>query len=300
MIDQVGEVLALAVATVGLAVIVWMAVMLSWSLAKFLLFGAQKPRREASRRAAGLIRGRMTRMGTETLLLTPAKEAGFSKLGGDPELPEDVDWPQGRRRPRTFIGQIDLAVFRQHGGPDWLPSEGRLYAFCDEDGWGFADETVVIYSLHPPGPPRSRPDRAASRFAERRVAFLVAQSIPSTDWLDADLGQLDDEDLDALADIHNEPFGDELQHRIGGYPSEIQGGQLHIECELIRRGLDSQAEVTPAIERAAKQWRLLLQIDSDPALGMNWGDGGRLYVFIREKEARAGDFTKTVALSQTY
>lgn len=144
------------------------------------------------------------------------------------------------------------------------------------------------------------PREVASRFTERRVAFLVARSTPSTDWLDADLSGLDDEQIDALADAHDEAFGDELQHRIGGYPSEIQGGRMHVECELLRRGLDRDAEITPAIERAARQWRLLLQVVSDPALGMNWGDGGRLYVFIREKDARAGDFTKTVALSQSH
>lgn len=251
----------------------------------------------AARIAAGRIRGRMKRMVRETLLLVPAREAGFSKLGGNPELPPGMAWPQGQQ---SFLAQIDLRTFRQHGGPDWLPSDGRLYAFCDETRYGRADLVTVLYSTEPAGPPVAPPARAP-RFPERRVGFLVTPSIPSTDWLDVDLPSLDDQTLDQLAGIHDEPFGDELQHRIGGYPSEIQGGQMQVECEILRRGIVAgKREITPAIRRAAAQWRLLLQIDSDPALKMNWGDGGRLYVFIREQDARAGAFSKTVALSQTY
>lgn len=261
---------------------------------------ALRRRRSTRGSDAARIRGLMKRMARDTLLLIPAKEPGFSKLGGNPELPVGLAWPAGRKRPRSFVCQIDLTAFRAHGGPEWLPTEGRLYAFCDEDGWGFSDETAMLHSLGLPGPPKPPPPGVASHFPERRVAFLVARSVPSTDWLDADLGDLDDADMDVLAGIHDEAFGDEPQHRIGGYPSEIQGGQMQVICELMRRGLESDSEATSAIERAARQWRMLLQIDSDPALKMNWGDHGRLYVFIREKDARAGDFTKTVALSQSY
>jgi uncharacterized protein YwqG len=296
--DVIGVLVAAAMLLLFAVVFGWVA----WQAVQlFLDVFARRPRQvdaEASRLAAGRIRGRMTRMARETLLLAPAKAPGFSKLGGDPELPETAAWPAGAR---SFLAQIDLATFRQHAGPDWLPTNGRLYAFCDETRYGWVDLVTVLYCQDPPGPPRLL-TATARRFHERRVAFVPMRSIPSTDWLGVDLSGLNDNDLDGLAGLHDEPFGDEIQHRIGGYPSEIQGGQMQIECELARRGIQANREtkITPAIRRAANHWRLLLQIDSDPALEMNWGDGGRLYLFVREGDARRGDFSKTVALAQTY
>ena len=233
----------------------------------------------------------------------------LGKLGGDPELPPDLAWPAGEKGPRAFLAQIDLAEVRAADGPEWLPAEGRLYAFHDEWRAGFANEVRMLFSTEPPGPPVAPPPALAAkwRFPERRAAFLPFRSIPSLDWLGVDLGELDvsDEELDAslmteLNQVHA-PFGDELQHRIGGYPSEIQGSQMALECEFLARGLDPEwRDPPPNILRASKTWRLLLQIDSDPALKMNWGDGGRLYVFIRQNHAEAGVFSKTVTLSQSH
>lgn len=252
----------------------------------------------------GRLRGLIRRMARPTLLLAPTQASVFSKLGGNPELPMGLAWPEGEKEPRAFLAQIDLAEVRANGGPDWLPAEGRLYAFYDDLRGGLVDQVRVLSTSEPPEPPVAPPPTlaAAWRFPERRAAFLPFRSIPSLDWLGVDLTELDvsDEELDELSDAPDRPFGDELQHRIGGYPSEIQGGRMAVECECLARGLEPEHEPPPNILRASKSWRLLLQIDSDPALKMNWGDAGRLYVFVRQKHAEAGDFSKTVTLSQCY
>lgn len=292
---------------VGGTILVFLAV--SAVVVPLMLLGDAVKGRSGRRKQSGpsdfgRIRGRMTRGAQSTLLLTPAKEPGFSKLGGDPELPSDTAWPKDGGGARAFVAQIDLEALRAHGGPEWLPPQGRLYAFVSEARYGFSDLVELLFTDAPPGPPARGPTLAKA-FAERRVAFEAYISTPSLEWLGVDLAEvnLTEAELDELSQAPDAPFGDEIQHRIGGYPSEIQDERMSISCELMRRGLPSEyegTEITPAIERAAKQWRLLLQIDSDPALKMNWGDGGRLYVFIREKDALAGDFSRTVTLSQTH
>ena len=253
---------------------------------------------------AGHLRSRIVRLIRPTLLLIPAKQPGFSKLGGDPELAEGMGWPSDEDGPRTFLAQIDLGAFRPHGGPDWLPMEGRFSAFYNPDRNGCADMVRILYSTDPSGPPTQPPPGAKWRYPERRVAFMLLNSAPSVDWLGVDwFGlDLDIEDFHAdIAELVNTPPPDELQQRIGGYPDEIQNGRMPLECEHIARGLpppNSEADVPPAIERACRQWRLLMQIDSDPALQMNFFGGGRLYIFIREQHARKGDFSKTVTLAQ--
>lgn len=46
------------------------------------------------------------------------------------------------------------------------------------------------------------------------------------------------------------------------------------------------------------EWRLLLQLDSDDASDMMWGDSGILYFWIREADARAGDFSNVWVILQ--
>lgn len=268
-----------------------------------IVWRRMRPRRAIDHAATYRLRDRMRRMARPTLLLTPAKSPGFSKVGGLPELPPGVTWPQGDEAPAAFVAQIDIAAVRPHGGFDWLPEGGRLYLFFDDSRNGAADCAKLIYATEPPGQEVAAPVGLPKgrRFEERRVAFVRFTSSPSRDWLDEDWPSANI-DWDSFDLPEDGDFSDEIEHRIGGFPSEIQGGQMALECEHLYRGItrDYAAPVPDAVRRASSQWRLLLQIDSDPALQMNWWDAGRLYVFVRARDAKRGDFSRIVTITQSY
>jgi len=46
-------------------------------------------------------------------------------------------------------------------------------------------------------------------------------------------------------------------------------------------------------------WRLLLQLDTDDDAGMMWCDVGSLYFWVREQDARAGDFSAAWMILQS-
>ena len=247
----------------------------------------------------------MQSLARPALTLIPAAQPGFSKLGGEPDLPEAAGWPRVGGQPLAFLAQLDLEEVRAADGPEWLPSLGRLWAFNDDQGYGSAGHIHILHA-----PPSAAVDRhpfppdlkKRLRFRERPVGFRRDIVAPSIDWLGIDPREIDIEGFSAeeLAAPPQGPHRDERQHRVGGYPSEIQDERMSITAELRARGLALDGPLPPDVEEAAGEWRLLLQIDSDPALGMNFGDAGRLYVFIKEKHARAGDFSKTVSNWQTY
>lgn len=255
---------------------------------------------------AGVVRLRawMRRLAESTFLFVGAPEnPGFSKLGGRPDLPRDVAWPHATGHPLQFLLQVDLSELpRRKGGPDWLPDVGRLYGFLDPDR--DADRVKVLYTIDPPAPIAI----GEQPVPEKRVSFRRFKSAPSMDWLGAQAFELNRENPDIdlreqAAGVTQPSFGG-VTHRIGGYPDEIQGDCMRVLCERISRGLPEYGKddepVPPEIEAGSKDWRLLLQIDSDDELGWSWCDAGMLYVFVRREDAKRGDFSRVVTLEQFY
>jgi uncharacterized protein YwqG len=87
---------------------------------------------------------------------------------------------------------------------------------------------------------------------------------------------------DALWEL---PGGGYDTHQIGGHASPQQG-PVEMEVEQLRRGLLGEPFDwnDPSVRSGASDWRLLLQVASDDAAKMMWGDIGQLYYLVRGDE----------------
>lgn len=236
------------------------------------------------------------------------------RLGGRPRLPPSQPWPHRGERPLDYLAEIDLRVIREIGGPDWLPDVGFLHVFYDAERqpWGFdpADRDGWAVLMTPdlavspdPGPDGSQREQP---FSARALGGRLSVSYPHPERLNLPGPTLATYDIDEVYAFLEGDVGSEPQHRLGGYPSPIQNDTMELESQLASNGIyvgDAEGYRTAAakaLESGVADWKLLLQLDSDETSGMMWGDGGRLYFWIREQDARAGDFSKVWTILQCH
>jgi len=237
------------------------------------------------------------------------------KLGGRPDIDARHDWPQWKGAPQSFLAQMDLAALRQNGGPNWLPARGALFFFYDaeQSTWGFdpADRGSWRVVHDPDGfasAPRTPPSLPAHAvFRERRLGGHAERSRPDAELLGVLPPEIDTpEDKAYEARLNAGAPKNAPWHQVGGHPAAIQSSGMALECQLASNGIyvggpeGYAAPERKALEGGAKDWRLLLQVDSDDEAGMMWGDAGRLYFWVREDEARRGDFASAWMVLQSY
>jgi len=224
---------------------------------------------------------------------------GASRLGGRPDLKPGFSWPSWKDRPLSFVGQVNLADVARYPFCSRLPPSGLLSFFYDQDQqtWGFDPKDRGSWLVHfEPDPSlleRCAPPEGASSpsaFPASTLEPSEVQTLPAVDsQLVSDLG-LRPEELDAYSQVLDQaaeqrPPG--AAHQLLGHSSPVQG-DMQLECQLVSHGLycgDQTGYTDPraqALKAGAKNWRLLMQIDTDDDGGMMWGDCGRLYFWMTD------------------
>lgn len=109
---------------------------------------------------------------------------------------------------------------------------------------------------------------------------------------------------------HPETFGPsgDMIHQIGGTAFSIQE-PVEAECVKFVEHVPGRSRrqrnpemYEPSTEQLARarEWQLVLQIDSDIQIGMEWGDLGRLYLCARKHDLAAGRLDRCWMLMQCY
>ncbi|MFN2298215.1 MAG: YwqG family protein [Anaerolineales bacterium] len=252
----------------------------------------------------------------ESLVLTTAKQhedrmaVGTSKLGGRPDLPSEIRWPDWNGKPLSFIAQINLSDLPSLECLIVLPKDGILSFFysAEQETWGFDPNDKGSWRiLHFGGKNLDRrpfpPDLPKmGMYNACRFGFQAAYTLPNCESPHIDLeygrdrSEGIDQYMDLLASFDRLAGGrPSCTHRFFGRPDQIQGDML-LEAQLASHGLycgDPSGYQDPRrkdLEPAAIDWQLLLQIDSDDNAGMMWGDMGRIYYLMTLEHLKNKEF----------
>jgi uncharacterized protein YwqG len=213
------------------------------------------------------------------LTLGKASAQPVSRIGGRPNLPKGIRWPEWNdAQPLSFVAQLDLAALPAVRGLP-LPRKGCMFFFYDADNqpWGYDPKdrgcAQVIYS---PEPLAAHPLRAPHRDLDEEArfrGFAVTVSLEMTA-------------------PGSDPFAGPA-HRMGGYADKIQD-DLGMQAQYVSHGFNSghgyDKRHKARLEPGAVDWRLLLQLDSEERTGMHWGDEGRIYFMIHKDDLRRRRF----------
>lgn len=249
-------------------------------------------------------------IGTPALHARYTPESGSSYLGGAPELPAGSEWPTGRN-PHSFLAQLDLATIHSKMAIDWLPQSGKLLFFYDMEcgSWGFDPDEYNCWKVEyvPEGTATAQvqaPENAEV-FEKRCLDFRAINTYSQEyDILPAGHTMSEDAYYDFIDQVRQHDFHGQPMHQILGKPYAIQNEEMETECELVSKGVncgrgdDYQRGAAQLLEGQTAEWRLLFQIDSDDDAGWMWGDSGILYFWVRESDARKGDFSKVWLILQ--
>ena len=234
----------------------------------------------------------------------------LSKIGGVPLIQKGTEWPRTTvlKNAYSFIMQLNLEELSEYDLEKKLPEKGLLSFYLDLTG---NEEGKVVYNekienLELAKLPIEYEKKIKNYsileklfhepisfefYKEQEISLNIEYQIPSIDSLELELfhermgiGYDELEMTDLFMTEYFKGIGED-HHLLGyyiGYDDSVYELFLDEECGEIK--LDKKS-----IEKGL-EWKLLLQIDSDILLGMNWDDDGKLLFFIKDEDLKMKKF----------
>ncbi len=252
-------------------------------------------------------------IGKETIVI------GKSRIGGMPDLPDNIKWAENKGKPLSFIGQFNMKEIAPHFNSNPLPDKGMLYFFYDSENqpWGFEPENkdgwkIIYYD----GDTSNLKRREAPLnlkpyyiFKPCSINFQKEFTLPDFDSAYFDeikKNKVIEKKLYALLyKIVPEDLKIGIIHRLLGYPDTIEG-DMALECQLASNGIDFnnlnkyKNQNIEKLKEEALDWTFLLQIDSDDInTGMSWENFGRLYFWIKKTDLKNRNFDNSWVILQS-
>jgi uncharacterized protein YwqG len=210
-----------------------------------------------------------------------------SRMGGDPDLTPGVEWPRTPQVvPLQFVAQIDLA----EAAVDELPATG-LVSFFYLDPFEAPDDDPAALGRVIVEPDPERTCRVPAPVAvpgheliECGVRFERELTLPPVDSVLIEELRFSSKEIDRYWDLTWDVQGDGTIHRLLGHPDEVQN------------------DLFSEVGGTAREWRLLLQVDSalDDPPKTEWADAGRVYFCLRMDDLAAARLERSLAVLQSY
>ncbi|MFD2907413.1 YwqG family protein [Flavobacterium ardleyense] len=258
-------------------------------------------------------------------------DIGQSKIGGKPDLPLNQKWftetnieiiqekklfflnkksEKEITKSLSFLAQINLSEIKNYDTENLLPQSGMLYFFYSsaQSAWGFDFKDinkfkVFFYDEDLNNLRRNEfPENLEEdgKFKSCELKFESEISLPSCD--SEIYERLKEEEMDL---IFEEILNEETVNKLLGHPDIIQN-EMELECELVTNGIycgDASGYNNPKakeLEKNAKDWQLLFQIDTNEEAEMMWGDCGRIYFWIKKEDLKNKNFENCWMILQCY
>lgn len=238
---------------------------------------------------------------------------GTSKLGGVPDLPPGMSWPQWKGVPQSFIAQIRLEDVQPYDIDKVLPARGMLWFFydaaqetygedpVDQGGWFVFFKDDSLAGLQRVSVPATLP--AESRFKACSIHFARELTLPQQPELEIPHFDWTDDEQDhyeqLLSSFPDPADHAAIHHRLLGNSDTLQD-DMRLQCQLTTHGVvDMDDPRVDELSKGAMDWQLLLQVDSDEHAGMRWANNGMLYYWIKREDLQARQFAHTWLVLQS-